>query len=142
MESCGGLLGLQSYLSFLAGREEFDRETVIGAWRAMEELERPLTARFLDFLNSKAEVKVVGSSKADSARVPTISFLHAELSPKEIADRAMDAGIGMRAGNFYSVRLLERMGIDPKSGVARASFAHYNSMEEVDRLIAALDPVL
>lgn len=142
MESCAGLLGLKPYLSFLAGRPEFDRETVVGAWRAMEELERPLTARFLDFLNSKPRVRVVGSAVADARRVPTISFLHNSLSPKEIADRALGAGIGMRWGNFYSVRLMERMGIDPKWGVARASFAHYNSMEEIERLIRTLDPVL
>jgi selenocysteine lyase/cysteine desulfurase len=142
MESCAGLLGLKAYLSFLAGREGFDRETVVGAWRAMEELERPLTARFLDFLKSKPKVRLVGSSVADGRRVPTISFVHESLSSKEIADLALEVGIGMRWGNFYSVRLLERMGIDPKSGVARASFAHYNTMEEVERLIQALDPVL
>lgn len=141
-ESCAGLLGLKPYLQFLAGSSDFNRQTVVEAWRAMEELEQPLTAKFLDFLASKPKVRVIGRSQAAPDRVPTISFLHESLSPKQIADAALEAGIGMRWGNFYSVRLLERLGIDPATGVARASFAHYNTLEEVERLIGALDPVL
>ncbi|MBC8065316.1 MAG: aminotransferase class V-fold PLP-dependent enzyme, partial [Chlorobia bacterium] len=46
-ESCAGLLGLKPYLTFLAGSNSFDRASVLEAWRVMEELEGPLTARFL-----------------------------------------------------------------------------------------------
>jgi selenocysteine lyase/cysteine desulfurase len=141
-ESCAGLLGSRPYFNWLANREQFDRTTVVEAFKAIEELERPLTEQFLDFLNSKPNVRIVGRSTADRSRVPTISFVHDSVSSKAIADKAMTAGIGIRWGNFYSVRLLERMGIDPKSGVARASFAHYNTADEVDRLIKALDPIL
>jgi cysteine desulfurase family protein (TIGR01976 family) len=141
-ECCAGLLGSRQYFSWLANRERFDRTTVVEAFNAIEELERPLTEQFLDFLNSKPNVRIVGRSTADRSRVPTISFVHDSVSSKAIADNAIEAGIGIRWGNFYSVRLLERMGIDPKSGVARASFAHYNTADEVDRLIKALDPIL
>lgn len=141
-ESCAGLLGLKPYLSWLAGRDNFDRQTVLDAWRAMETLERPLTEQFLKFLATKPQVRVIGRANADATRVPTISFVHSKVSTKEIADAALKADIGMRWGSFYSVRLCERLGIDPSTGVARASFAHYNTAEEVDRLIAALDPIL
>jgi len=141
-ESCAGLLGLRPYLQWLAGRDSFDRQTVLDAWNVMESLESPLTEQFLRFLASKPRVRVTGQSEAGANRVPTISFIHDSLSSKEIADKAMAVDCGMRYGNFYSVRLLERLGIDPKMGVARASFAHYNTAEEVDRLIAALDPIL
>ena len=141
-ESCAGLLGLKPYLNWLGGSDAFNRESVLSAWRVMEALETPLTQRFLDFLAAKPRVKIIGRESADASRVPTISFLHGDLSPMDIANAAMHAGIGMRAGNFYSVRLLERLGIDPATGVARVSFAHYNSLEEVDRLISVLDPIL
>lgn len=141
-ESCAGLLGLRTYLHWLAGRDTFDRQTVLDAWQAMEALERPLTEQFLAFLRSRPRVRVVGQSEGGPKRVPTISFLHDSLSSKEIADAAMAAKCGIRWGNFYSVRLCERLGIDPKTGVARASFAHYNTAEEVDHLVAALDPIL
>jgi len=142
MESCAGLLGLKPYLSFLGRSNDFDRTVAVNAWEAMEALERPLTARFLEFLRSKPGVRIVGRTSATTERVPTISFVHQARSSKEIADQALRLGIGIRWGNFYSVRLLERMGFDPSAGVARASFAHYNSIDEVEKLIEALDPIL
>jgi cysteine desulfurase family protein (TIGR01976 family) len=141
-ESCAGLLGLKPYLNWLAETKDFSRETVAKAFEAIESLESPLTAQFLDFLNSKPKVQIIGRTRADSTRVPTISFVHESATPKGIADAALREGFGIRWGNFYSVRLLERLGIDPAVGVARASFAHYNTAEEVDRLIQLLDPVL
>lgn len=141
-EACAALLGLRTYLQYLAGDERFSRETVVSAWQEMETLEHPLTAQLLEYLVGKPEVRVVGRAKAEAGRVPTIAFVHDRLQPVEIAGRAMEAGIGMRWGNFYSVRLLEALGIDSTSGVARVSLAHYNTPQEVDRLIEALDPIL
>ncbi len=141
-ESCAGLLGLRPYLQFLAGANSFDRQTVLAAWEVMESIEMPLTARFLEFLASKSEVRVIGSPNISPKRLPTISFVHQSRTPKEIADKAMEAGIGMRWGNFYSVRLLERLGIDPANGVARVSLAHTNTMDEVELLMDTLDAFL
>jgi len=141
-EACAGLLGLKPYLQFLAGRDSFDRQTVVDAWKVIEQMERPLTAQFLEFLQSKPKVKVIGRSTADANRVPTIAFTHDSIAPRDIALRAVAEGIGMREGNFYSVRLLERMGLDASVGVARASFAHYNTSQEVEKLIGVLDAIL
>ena len=48
----------------------------------------------------------------------------------------------MRAGNFYAWRCLEALGIDTEDGVVRASMVHYNTVADVDRLIAGLKAVL
>jgi selenocysteine lyase/cysteine desulfurase len=144
-EGCAGLLALRPYFNFMAGRAEdaaFERSTVVDAFRAMFALEEPLAARFLAFLRSKPAVRILGPAESGPNRVPTISFVHERVSTKEIASAAEKAACGMRWGNFYSVRLLERMSIDPATGVARASFAHYNTLDEVNRLIGALDGVL
>ena len=45
-------------------------------------------------------------------------------------------------GDFYAVRALQAMGIDPDSGVLRLSFTHYTSGEEIDHLLGALERVL
>ncbi len=142
-EGCAGLLALKEYFAFLAGRPgQFDRTVVADAFSAAEQLERPLATALLDFLRTKPQVKVIGPARAGPERVATVSFTHAGLSSAEIVAEAEKHGIGMKYGNFYSVRLLERLGIDPKDGVARVSFAHYNSPVEAERLIAALDPIL
>jgi selenocysteine lyase/cysteine desulfurase len=45
-------------------------------------------------------------------------------------------------GDFYAVRPLKALGIDPAKGVLRLSFTHYTSEEDIERLLGALDRVL
>jgi selenocysteine lyase/cysteine desulfurase len=45
-------------------------------------------------------------------------------------------------GNFYAVRVLEGMNVDPARGAVRLSLLHYNSPEEVAGVIEALEQVL
>ncbi|WP_261665222.1 aminotransferase class V-fold PLP-dependent enzyme [Deinococcus sp. Marseille-Q6407] len=47
--------------------------------------------------------------------------------------------VAVRYGHFYAYRLLEALGLDLSEGVVRVSMAHYNSMDEVERLIAGLE---
>lgn len=140
-EGCAGLNALRPYFAFLAGASAFDRQAAVAAMDAVDALERPLTERFLDFLRSKP-VRILGRSDSGPGRLPILSFVHPNVPSKAIADVAAKHGIGMRWGNFYSYRLLERMGVPPTTGVARVSFAHTNTMDEVEKLIAALDPLL
>ena len=57
--------------------------------------------------------------------------------------KAMDAHqIAIRHGDFHSRRLVEDLGQTGDGGVLRVSMVHYNTLEEVDRLCAALDSQL
>jgi selenocysteine lyase/cysteine desulfurase len=61
----------------------------------------------------------------------------------EAVTRAVDAhGIGIRHGDFYARRLIEVLGLQARGGVVRVSMVHYNTLEEVDRVTAALDEAL
>ena len=71
-------------------------------------------------------------------RVPTVCFNVQGILPAEVATGLAERGIGVRDGNMYSPRLLSRLSIAPDSGAVRASLAHYNSFEEVDRFLDAL----
>ena len=51
-------------------------------------------------------------------------------------------GIATKHGHFYAYRILKKMGLDPNDGVLRLSFAHYNTMNETERLIKALTEIL
>jgi selenocysteine lyase/cysteine desulfurase len=57
---------------------------------------------------------------------------------RRLAERGFMAG----NGNFYAYRLLEAMGTDPRRGAVRLSFVHYNSTQEMTRLIEALESIL
>jgi selenocysteine lyase/cysteine desulfurase len=45
-------------------------------------------------------------------------------------------------GNFYAVRVLEAMSVNPDRGALRLSLVHYNSSEEVNAVIEALEQIL
>jgi len=75
-----------------------------------------------------------------AGRVPTVA-LHLERTGIEVAAELAGHGIMAGGGDFYAVRLLNALGIDPDHGVLRLSFVHYTHPEEIDRVIAALDAV-
>ena len=106
----------------------------------MRERERMLLEPLLGYLSSKNSVRLIGpSTVADKA--PTISIA-TEKPAFRIAKDLARFDIMAGAGNFYGVRCLEALGIDPDNGVLRMSFVHYTSKREIDSLINALDTVL
>ena len=50
--------------------------------------------------------------------------------------------IAIRFGHFYAARLIEQLGLTERDGVVRVSMVHYNTLEEVDRLLSVLDGIL
>ena len=72
----------------------------------------------------------------------TVSFIKEGVKSEDIVRHLLNHQVGIKHGNFYSVRLLEHLGIDVDDGVARVSFAHYNTHEEVDRLLAGLGEIV
>ena len=50
--------------------------------------------------------------------------------------------MGIRFGHFYSHRLLSQLDDDPDDGVIRISLVHYNTLEEVTKLVATLERIL
>ena len=53
-----------------------------------------------------------------------------------------DEAVGIRAGDFYARRCIDALGLTAQNGVVRASMVHYNTSDEVDRLIRGLDEVI
>lgn len=104
-----------------------------------EEIASPL----LDFLNQKKGVKIIGETTADkSIRVPTVSFFVENRKSSEIPLLVDLHKIGIRWGDFYARRLITDMGLLDQDGIIRVSMVHYNTIEEVNKLIEVLDKVL
>jgi selenocysteine lyase/cysteine desulfurase len=61
---------------------------------------------------------------------------------KHIAQQLAEQQIGVGAGDFYALRCVEALGMDPDDGVVRVSMVHYNTAEEVQKLIEGLDTIL
>ena len=106
--------------------------------------EAALAQRLLPWLREHPRVRLVGEPTADpSRRVPTVTFLVEGRRSMEVAEAAAADGVAIRAGHFYAPRAMAPLGVeDPEDGVVRVSMAHYNTLAEVDRLLASLDRAL
>ncbi len=106
----------------------------IGGWQAIAPYERSLGQRFLDGVPD--EVTVYGLPGM-AGRVPTF-LVNVEGRPAaEVAQSLAAAQIGVWAHDtWYSLDLYKRLGYPDKS--VRIGFIHYNTREEVDRLLEAL----
>lgn len=103
----------------------------------MEQLQRyenTLGARLLDGLAQLPQITVYGPGK--TGRVPTVSFNVAGKHPRAVAELLGAQGICAWSGNYYAVNVMEALGLP--DGAVRVGLAHYNTAEEVDRLLAAL----
>jgi cysteine desulfurase family protein (TIGR01976 family) len=151
-ESCAGILALDHYLrditrtprlnDLLDPANGFDRAVVTNAFDVMERLETPLQEQFMRWVTAQPQLRVVGPAHAHASRVCTISFVHKSKSSKQIAQAANARGFGLRFGNFYAYRLCQTLGFDTADGVVRVSLAHYNTHDEIDRLIACLQSLI
>ena len=135
--------GIAEYFDMLAGHHgigagENRPQQVRALLRAAE---IPLLATLLDYLGTRRDIRLLGPARAQE-RMATVAFVTRDVEPIEVARRLAERGIMAAAGNFYAVRLLSAMGIDPRRGAVRLSFVHYTSAEEIARLITALDQAL
>jgi len=117
------------------------REALRAAYRATVPYERTLLTKLLDGLSAIRGVKVYGITdpKRFGERCSTISLRIGQHHPTEIAKFLGDRGLFTWDGNFYAINLSERLGVEPKGGVLRIGLVHYNTAEEVDRLLSALE---
>ncbi len=83
-------------------------------------------------------VHVLGRDHTDG-REANIALISDKHSSATLSQQLANNDIAAGNGNFYATRLLERMGIeDIEDGVLRISFSHYNTSEEVARVVDTL----
>jgi len=127
--------------------EELDRHhggagTVDGAFARITAHEQELVAPLLAFLDAHPRVRLLGRAIADERRAPTVSFVPLEQRASAIPPRLDAQSVAIRWGHFYAYRFCTRFGLHDNDGVVRASMVHYNTPDEVTRLIEALDAAL
>jgi cysteine desulfurase family protein (TIGR01976 family) len=107
------------------------------------EHERALSGAIEEYLTSKPGVRLAGrGGAARRERVGVFSFTVNGRDSREIAEALRAEKIGIHADDFYAARCIDALGARPQNGVVRASLAHYNAAQDVERLIAGLDPII
>ena len=142
-EGIAGTLAAVDYLAdlgrTLAPSATGRREALMGAYDGIIAYERVLMARLLDGLDGLVRVKVWGITDEAQLdrRVPTLAITHDRVKPDKLAQHLADRGIFVWHGNFYALPVTEALGLEP-DGMVRIGLLHYNTDEEVERLLEAL----
>jgi cysteine desulfurase family protein (TIGR01976 family) len=71
-------------------------------------------------------------------RVATFSFRLKDMHPRVVAEKLAQNGIYVWDGNYYAINVTERLGLEDNGGMVRVGAAHYNTLDEVERLKQAL----
>jgi cysteine desulfurase family protein (TIGR01976 family) len=141
-----GALGICEYLEALAatvGAGNGDQPPLAVAFDCIARHEAMLCEPLQEFLASRPGVRVYGSrGEEPHAPLPTLAFTVDGIHASEIPPQVDPYKIGIRWGDFYAPRLIRRLGLSERGGVVRVSLAHYNSPDEVQRLIGVLERIL
>ncbi|SEL31535.1 cysteine desulfurase family protein, VC1184 subfamily [Roseovarius nanhaiticus] len=135
--------GMADYIDALADHHGLEGDAAArgrGVHDMMRAHEEALLQPLLDYASSRNSVRLIGPGDA-AGRAPTVA-LRTDRPGEEVARDLSHYGIMAGGGDFYAVRALRAMGVDPAHGVLRLSFVHYTSPAEVDKLMNALDEVL
>jgi cysteine desulfurase family protein (TIGR01976 family) len=141
-----GIAGVRAAVGYLAelGRRldpsaADGRGAIEAALAGIGRYEAELSRQFIERIAGLSSYTMLGVRDPGrlGERVPTFGVLHRRRSPAELATHLADRGIFAFYGNFYALPLTERLGLEP-TGMLRIGFLHYNTSEEIDRLIAAL----
>ncbi len=115
------------------------RERLDSSLEAVVDYERKLASYLIEQLVQVPGVKVYGITQRErmQQRVPTVILTMEGLPSKEVAKRLGDQGIYAWHGHYYALNLSEQLQREPE-GMLRIGLMHYNTRDEVDRLIEAL----
>ncbi|MBL8521079.1 MAG: cysteine desulfurase-like protein [Betaproteobacteria bacterium] len=141
-----GAAGIPEYLDAVAahhGAGGMPRERWQAAYALFAAQEDALSARLLEYLRSKRGLRIIGRDRvARSDRVSTIAFVKPGTASESLVRHVDRARIGIRFGDFYASHLIDALDLRDLGGVVRVSMLHYNTLDELDRLIVALEGVL
>jgi selenocysteine lyase/cysteine desulfurase len=110
------------------------------AMDAIMAYERPLFTDLLTGIQKISGIHIYGIMDAMEfdQRCPTLAFTREGFTPSQIAEHLGNQGIFVWDGNYYALAVTQRLGVEDSGGMVRVGLAHYNTKEEIDRLIAAL----
>ncbi len=116
------------------------REALLAAYRSTVAYERSLVTRLIEGVLAIPGLRFFGITEPArfAGRCSTVSFRLSKGTPTDAATFLGEHGVFTWDGNFYALNLTERLGVEKLGGVLRVGLVHYNTAEEVDRLLAAL----
>ncbi len=138
------LAGVSAVVSFIEslGKGNHQRDRIINGMGIIQKHERTLAQQLYLGLRDIDGIDIYGPPLKETQRAPTIAFTVEKHTPDQICKSLADKGICAWDGHFYALRAVEVMGLIGQGGVIRMGIAVYNTTEEIDYVIGALQKLL
>jgi cysteine desulfurase family protein (TIGR01976 family) len=143
-ECLAGLIAAIDYLADLGRRHNpaaaTRREAILAAYEVTRQHEHALAEQLITGLLAIPGLTFYGIKDLTrlDQRTPTVAIRIEGHTPRELATRLGERGIFTWDGNYFAVNLTERLGVENTGGMLRIGLAHYNTAEEVERLLTEL----
>ncbi len=124
------------------------RAAIIAAFESIHRHEHALLNRLIAGISKIPQLKIYGITDPSCFvwRCPTLAIRvinqTAEQTPSALAAKLGDRGFFTWDGNYYALNLAERLDVQKSGGFLRIGLVHYNTSEEVDRLLKALKEIV
>ncbi|HVW67365.1 MAG TPA: cysteine desulfurase-like protein [Steroidobacteraceae bacterium] len=146
-ELIAGLAAAVEYFEWLgtsAGGTGDRRSLIRAAYQAATAYELPLMTRLIDGLHSLPGVSIRGivDPARFSDRVPTVSFTHPRHRSQSLAEALGKRRFCVWSGHNYAYEPARSLGLDEDDGVLRIGLAHYNTIDEVDGVLRAIEDLV
>lgn len=127
---------------FESDSELTNRQKIEKSFSLVADHEQELADKLINYLKTKKEIRIIGVNSGDkNRRMPTISFVHDKYKSSEVVELVDPYRVGIRWGDFYAKKIIHDLGLEEKDGVIRVSFVHYNTIDEVNRLINVFEKI-
>jgi len=146
-EGLAGVAAAIDYLAELGWRAapavKTRRAALLAAFDIIRPYERSLAERLIAGLLPIPGLTFYGIRDLArfTCRVPTGAIRIAGHSPRQLAEFLGERGIFTWDGNYYALNLTERLGVESTGGMLRIGLVHYNTAEEVNYLLEALNEI-
>jgi selenocysteine lyase/cysteine desulfurase len=124
------------------------RAAIVGAFESIHRHEHALMKRLMAGISQIPQLKIYGITDPDCFdwRCPTLAVRvvnqTVDQTPLALATKLGDRGFFTWDGNYYALNLTERLDVEKSGGFLRIGLVHYNTVEEVDRLLGALREIV
>ena len=116
------------------------REAILAAYNVFQQHEHELMEQLITGLLAIPGLTFYGIKDPAkfAQRTPTVAIRLDGYTPREVATRLGERGIFTWDGNYYAINLAERLGVQDSGGMLRIGLTHYNTAEEVERVLEEL----
>ena len=135
--------GVSAAIDFIAniGEGSSYRGKLINAFSKISSHEFELAKQLYDSINNLDKVNVVGKDFLETKRTPTVSFIHSDLSPKEVCKALASENICAWNGHFYALRAIQKLQLEHRGGVTRLGVSIYNTKEEIEKTVSIIKSI-